>query len=56
MSKSSWQIFVKIKIGDWVEKVGLDFDNLDLTFKQHLNCMGLENSQQALLSEYKYRP
>lgn len=26
---------------------------IDLTFTQHLNYMGLENSQQAPLSEYK---
>lgn len=31
INKSSWEIFVKTKTGDGVEKVGLDFTNLDLT-------------------------
>lgn len=31
INKSSWEIFVKTKTGDGVEKVELGFTNLDLT-------------------------
>lgn len=47
INKSSWEIFVKTKKGDGVEKVGLNVSNLDLTLIRHLNCMGLEYSQQT---------